>query len=373
MSDFLDPDSLRNRWSKEPFFQNSKVLSTRNPLSLIFAYMRCPVFVDIFDFQATMTTLDLSDLKLTRLDGIESLTNLAYLSVSRNKLSSLKKITELNCLTFLDASENIIAKIEALPESLSIIDLRSNAITSLGFCENLKLVAKLNISMNKIRSLKGIEKMKLLEMLFCADNQIKEKGNIDLLKNLSSLLLVDFSGNGLRDIVGYRQKILLNCPLLRSLDRERIPNEERIAATKSPGKALTAEFIDRWVPNLSAIRSLSFPNQRFEMVAFDDTILARIKHIEEVNLSKNRLQHFYELIRLENLRVLDLSENVITTISNEPTGDAEFGSSEPLLEWNHKWNTCKVGTAAVKVAEEAESFKELYDKVQERIKFTAIY
>uniref|UniRef100_A0A915C7E9 Uncharacterized protein n=1 Tax=Parascaris univalens TaxID=6257 RepID=A0A915C7E9_PARUN len=144
--------------------------------------------------------------------------------------------------------------------------------------------------------------------------------NIDL-KNFPNLLLLDFSGNGLKDINGYKQKVLLNCPSLQFLDRKRIPNEERMAATKTPGKALTAEFMDRWIPNLSAVKTIAFPNQRFEAVLYDDVTLSRIEHIKEINLSKNRLKYFYDLIRLENLHTLDLSENSIIAIANDHIGN----------------------------------------------------
>uniref|UniRef100_A0A0M3HGT1 Rab3 GTPase-activating protein catalytic subunit n=1 Tax=Ascaris lumbricoides TaxID=6252 RepID=A0A0M3HGT1_ASCLU len=54
VSDLLDANSLQNRWNKESYFSNSKIFSTRDPLSLILAYMPNPIFVDVVDFQVNL-------------------------------------------------------------------------------------------------------------------------------------------------------------------------------------------------------------------------------------------------------------------------------------------------------------------------------
>lgn len=64
----------------------------------------------------------------------------------------------------------------------------------------------------------------------------------------------------------------------------------------------------------------------FSYGKFSSLKLFRMKHIKEINLSKNRLKHFYDLIRLENLHTLDLSENSIIAIANEPIGNDQVNS-----------------------------------------------
>lgn len=61
------------------------------------------------------------------------------------------------------------------------------------------------------------------------------------------------------------------------------------------GKALTAEFMDRWIPNLSAVKTIAFPNQRFETVLYDDSILSRFYYDSIVQLVNTNTELIFDL------------------------------------------------------------------------------
>lgn len=100
------------------------------------------------NFKVNVTCLDLSNLKLVKLDGIESLLNLCCLNLAKNKLILLKKIKLLKNLVYLNVSDNSLVKIDELPESLSELILSRNNIVNLSFCANLEVIFLICIKKN---------------------------------------------------------------------------------------------------------------------------------------------------------------------------------------------------------------------------------
>jgi Leucine-rich repeat (LRR) protein len=83
--------------------------------------------------------LDLCDLKISKLDGIENLASLHCLNLANNRLTTVKKLRALKGLTFLDISGNCVAKIDDLPPLINELRASRNTIACLGFCTKLQV------------------------------------------------------------------------------------------------------------------------------------------------------------------------------------------------------------------------------------------
>ncbi|KAH7722103.1 Protein T05H4.3 [Aphelenchoides avenae] len=331
VEDCVTEDTMaRYRWRKHTPFSAGRLLTLRNPLELTLSFTRSQAF-DKSDFLATVTCLDLSEMKLTKLEGIENMNNLTCLSLSSNKIGSVKKLKTLKNLHFLDLCDNQLSKIDDLPTMITDLRLAHNSLVSLGFCEHLQLLTKLDVTHNKVKSLKGLESTKMLETLLAAENNIKETSEIDTLGNFPKLTVLDLSENPVALADAYRKRVLFICPALLSIDHEKVPLEERCMVVRKAGKVLTFEFIEKLYPNYEYLRQLDLSKNEFCQVAMDRTSTSKLQHIEDINLSHNELSHVHELVDLNSLTCLNLSYNSITSLYAGPIDAAASSGTEILV------------------------------------------
>jgi len=119
-----------------------------------------------------ITTLDVSENSLERLDGLEFLINLKRLSASSNKLSSLSVVSKLEQLEELFAAENNLVEIPF----------------DIGKCKKLKVV---NLAGNKITGIPdSVSQLSNLMLLDLSKNQINGIPNeIGLIQNLKLYII----------------------------------------------------------------------------------------------------------------------------------------------------------------------------------------
>ncbi|KAI6237281.1 Leucine-rich repeat-containing protein [Aphelenchoides besseyi] len=330
--DYFDADLPTYRWRTKAPCWSGKQLSLRNSLELTIAYTRGATSFEKTEFYQQVTCLDLSDCRISKLDGLEYLVNLHCLNLADNKLNNVKKLKALRGLTFLDVSGNQIAKIDELPGMINELHASRNLISCLQFCTKLSLLTRLHMSKNKLKSLKGIEQSKLLQTVVVSDNQIKEKTEIEIFSNFPKLCFVDLSGNPAAEIEGYRKRLLCIAQNLIFIDYEKVPVEERHHVVRKSGKVLTFEFIEKLVPELEAETSLNLSNNQFQMIALDRTATSKLQHITEVDISNNELEFVYEIVELHSLKRLNLSHNQIVALSSSDFGGNPDAEILPELE-----------------------------------------
>uniref|UniRef100_A0A914C016 Uncharacterized protein n=1 Tax=Acrobeloides nanus TaxID=290746 RepID=A0A914C016_9BILA len=199
------------------------------------------------------------------------------------------------------------------------------------------VLTKLNLGYNKLRSLKGMENNKMLELLLLTENQIREKNEIDILSTLPKLAILDMTGNPVMEAEGFLKKVLLQNPNLMSVNCERIQNEERRLAIKKAGKALTMDYIEKHVFKIELKTSLILKNHELQTIALDRAAVAKLQHIELMDLSWNSLENSNELAPLCRLTQLILAHNSMNTLAGESLGEKEaFINLEFLdLSYNH--------------------------------------
>ncbi len=162
-----------------------------------------------------VTAIDVCDMGIANLKGVERFTNLESLSCKSNKLKSLdiRKNTKLwllscsfNALTKLDVSKNTkltyldcsVNKLKTLVVSklklLESLNCESNALTELDVSKNTKLTT-LNCFDNKLKAL-NVSRNTKLESLYCSFNALTK---LDVSKN-TKLTTLDCSDNKLKTL-----------------------------------------------------------------------------------------------------------------------------------------------------------------------------
>uniref|UniRef100_A0AC35GDG4 Uncharacterized protein n=1 Tax=Panagrolaimus sp. PS1159 TaxID=55785 RepID=A0AC35GDG4_9BILA len=142
IEEILANEISRDRWRRHPPFSGTRRLSLRDPLELALTFSKSPIFVDTIDLCNTVNSLDLSNMKITKLDGIEQMLNLSCISLANNKLTSIKKLKHLKNLQFLDLRNNNISHFDEPPEMLTEINLSDNQFIGLMFCGRLQVSLK---------------------------------------------------------------------------------------------------------------------------------------------------------------------------------------------------------------------------------------
>ncbi|MBK7854986.1 MAG: hypothetical protein IPJ79_08850 [Bacteroidetes bacterium] len=134
-------------------------------------------------------TIDVQNLSITSLVGIEAFTALTQLNCKNNSLTSIN-ISSNTALTFLICSENNIASIDVSSNTaLTFLDCSHNNLTSLDVTANT-LLTTLNCNTNAINNL-NLSLNTSLQTLFCYQNNLT---SLDISQN-TALIEVHCGGN----------------------------------------------------------------------------------------------------------------------------------------------------------------------------------
>jgi len=128
---------------------------------------------------------------ITRLQGIQQLTELTYIGVDYNRISDFSPIQALDKLITLSASDNGITSVSGFPmsDSLSTLVLSYNNIVDPSPLSALTQLDHLTLDHNQISSASTLTSFTGLTSLFVQNNQIRDVGPLGGLNNLQALNL----------------------------------------------------------------------------------------------------------------------------------------------------------------------------------------
>jgi hypothetical protein len=110
---------------------------------------------------------------------------------------------------------------------LVCLNLSNNKITRLQGLDSLTSLKQLYVSGNRISSLRGLDALAALEVLHIGDNIISSVTELDHLSFLSNLKELVLEGNPLHSIHEYRAEVIRRLPKCERLDYETITAAER--------------------------------------------------------------------------------------------------------------------------------------------------
>lgn len=193
--------------------------------------------------------LNLHNMYLTNLDGVQSLTKLEDLDLSYGALTDIAPLATLSNLKTLNVKHNTVKDIAPLTKlsQLKTIDVSHNNISKLPTWTNQSQLQDLNISENTISDITPLAHLQQLQNLNAASNQIR---SIEALKNLTALRALNFSFNKLNDV-----EALKNLSILHSLAIEdnKIKDVSCLAPFCKPGGLTTISASGNSIADVSAI------------------------------------------------------------------------------------------------------------------------
>ncbi|KAM7540846.1 hypothetical protein Aperf_G00000020176 [Anoplocephala perfoliata] len=263
----------------------------------------CPTWVFL-----SLRALFINDAHLTELNTLSSLEQLEELSVEGNSLTSLQAIGKFVHLITLLVGDNFIKTI-------------SNC--GIGGLKKLKVLA---LDDNEISALTPLKRCSSLQQIYVSGNKITDYSSVLALNGLADLKVLDMRFNPLKSKMSrYRLRTLYHLPHLSFLDGEAVTLKELNEAKEALEGRLSTEL-------LLASLGIDTPT-RLAHFDFEDSGIRTVElsppgaflNLHTVNLQNNRLSSFDGLLDLENLKVLWLAGNKISSLCSAlPIRDSQL-------------------------------------------------
>lgn len=124
---------------------------------------------------ASLNSIDLSGNNISEIKGLDYLKRLKRLDLRSNKtISKIEGLDNLTDLEYLDISFNSISKIENLAHLVNLhhLSLEGNNISDIEGLDSLSTLTSLDLGRNNIRELKGLERLSGLDSMSLNDNPL---------------------------------------------------------------------------------------------------------------------------------------------------------------------------------------------------------
>lgn len=148
------------------------------------------------EHMSNLTSLILRSHLISVMEGLSTFANLTSLELYDNQIKSLEQLESLPHLTNLDISFNVIRDMApvALCAKLTHLYIANNKITELAGLEGLANLRVLDAGANRLRSMAGLQGLVNLEDLWLGKNKITQ---IEGLENLKKIKRLDIQSNRL--------------------------------------------------------------------------------------------------------------------------------------------------------------------------------
>ncbi len=285
------------------------------------------------DLYSQITTINLDNQSLYKLDNISYLANLKWASFNNNYILNIDGFDKCVKLEELSLENNLIYSLTGLEQLVNLrkLNVSNNEIVyfddsliridygTKNWDINLTRLTYLNISNNKLTSLRFISKLPSLVEFYCSFNQLKNIRDVFHLKCLPSLAILDLWCNPMCADQKYRLFVIYHLKLLKSIDGSTIEANELTEAKDLFGGKLTCDFIAEkfFHSKFNEIKMLEFPQSGIRIVDLGHTVnlnLDQFDNLRSLNLENNNLTSFSGILYLRNLKVLCLNNNKIECI-----------------------------------------------------------
>ena len=273
-----------------------------------------PELTGLEDLPENIYELDISNCNLEKIPIIEN-NNISYLDISENKLTTLEGIETFKNLYSLDVSKNIIQDWKALEKierdynyeiedeyyegyynELNII-ANNCEISDIKVFNNIKTSCSLNLTDNNITDLSEF-KCERLYYINLSDN--KGITGLESLKDVRSVILNNCEINNIQEILKLENVLDLSLENNQISDFTPVFNlKNLISLSLANNKNLTGKYCS------DILESLNLSNCTFD----NNLEISEFRKLYYLNLKGCNLDDNYEIPTLGNLSYLDLTEN----------------------------------------------------------------
>jgi len=269
------------------------------------------------EWKAQIEVLNLSHLKIKKINSLNGMANLQQLNLSHNLI---EKIENLDCcpnIEELNLEKNKITKIEGLDNLfyLKKLELGKNKISVIQNLSHLENLNQLSLEDNQIETIADFPTFKNLMELYIGNNYIENVKEIKHLSELPKLIILDITGNPFTKETNYRIFILFYMKKLKVLDGISIEASEAQLARETFTGRLSDEVLETRLNGVAAteVRALDLSNCKLR--DFDDMFTSqRFPHLRELNLGNNLFQSLRCIGSLPHLRLLNMTGNKIESL-----------------------------------------------------------
>lgn len=297
---------------------------------------------------SNLTVLNLRENAIADLTPLASLSNLNRLYLRENSISDLSPLASLTNLTILHIDDNGIDDILALSglANLRELDLGENAIGDISILSRLSHLTTLRLDRNSITDVSALSGLSNLTKLYLDENSVSDVTAID---GLSGLVELGLSQNSISDIsplvsmagltlLGLWNNAIVDASALSNLSNlEILYLDGNEISDFSPLAGLTK--LTRLGLSRTAMNEIEVLAELTDLTRLylwgneiqDVSILSRLSRLETLSLSRNAIADISPLSDLSGLTTLSLHENLIEDVS----GLAGLSSVTDLgLNWN---------------------------------------
>ncbi|CAH8475518.1 unnamed protein product [Schistosoma turkestanicum] len=308
-------NSNNNRQQTNDFYQNLTIFPIAYYHKLLYDTIDACITTNC-NFHS-ITSLCLQSLNLLKIENLEQLPNLKYLSLNHNYITKIEGLNNCFKLIELSLEFNCIQSIENINhlKNLQCLLLSNNHITRIDQfqldCLNHHLRV-LSLRSNQIEQINGIIFCQQLIELYLGNNQLNDFKCILHLKKLPNLSILELSNNPLVDTINhYRYQVIYYLKSIKSLDNMEITSNELCQSKELFHGRLSCEYLMEYLEmdNFTNLVQLDLPKCMLRTI--DCLDLCRLINLKSINLEKNYLTSFGGLVFLSNLKVICLNENNI--------------------------------------------------------------
>lgn len=298
---------------------------------------------------SNLTVLNLRENAIADLTPLASLSNLNRLYLRENSVSDLSPLASLTNLTILHVDDNGVDDISALSglTNLRELDLGENAVGDISILSRLSHLTTLRLDRNSITDVSALSGLSNLTKLYLDENSVSDVSPINGLSGLAELGL---SRNSISDVsplasmsgltlLGLWDNAIVDASALSNLSNlEILYLDGNEISDFSPLASLTK--LTRLGLSRTAMTEIEVLAELTDLTRLylwgneiqDVSILSRLSRLETLSLSRNAIADISPLSGLSGLTTLSLHENLIEDVS----GLAGLSSVTDLgLNWNH--------------------------------------
>jgi len=286
-----------------------------------------------------ITTLELNNSKIKKIDGIEKFKSLTHLDISNNSIADISLLSSLKNLTNLSAYGNAITDLSKIGDlnKLKYLNVSKNKLVDSTNKSVTKSISKLtnltqlDISHNYLKNIDGLSSLTKLTELNLYDNAIHDFTELGTLTNLISLNLGENNEKGLDNGV----KGLEALDNLTKLEEFDFSENKTVDITNHISKMTNLKRLSlqqnkikfKNLESLGSLTNLEFLNLYYNEIETIPQELAKLINLKELVLGNNWLYDitgFYkdDAICFKKLEKLDLSKNEsIETLSQNEIND----------------------------------------------------